>query len=113
MTSILDCARLRFEDPRIAVVVGNAHSTLRRLEILRCAPAFDVIMDDGSHCSSDVVESFARYFPIWLTTVSSLRRTCTCSYWEDFDRRALRSVLIHHVFQTTRGRHQPRALGYC
>jgi hypothetical protein len=80
-----DCARLRFEDPRIAVVVGNAHSDSTQAEILRCAPAFDVIMDDGSHCSSDVVKSFARYFPIWLTTVSSLRRTCTCSYWEDFE----------------------------
>lgn len=58
-----DSASVNDQDPRIAVVVGDAASDTTQAAVLRHAPAFDVIMADGSDRSSDIVKSFAAYFP--------------------------------------------------
>jgi hypothetical protein len=58
-----DCARLIYDDLRIAVVVGDANTDAVQATVLQHSPVFDVIIDDGSHRSSDIVKSFARYFP--------------------------------------------------
>jgi len=58
-----ECSRLRFEDERIAIVIGDANSDECEAKILQQAKEFDVIIDDGSHTSSDIIGSFARYFP--------------------------------------------------
>lgn len=57
------CASLRYDDPRIQVVVGdaNARDTYRRITEL--SPQFDLIIDDGSHLSRDILRSFVLYFP--------------------------------------------------
>ena len=80
-----DCAGLSYEDPRIAVVVGDANSDTTQAKILQCAPAFDVIMDDGSHWSSDIVKSFARYFPHLADDGVFIAEDLHCSYWKDFE----------------------------
>jgi len=80
-----DCARLSYEDPRIAVVVGDANAATTEAEILSYAPAFDVIMDDGSHRSSDIVKSFARYFPRLADNGVLIAEDLHCSYWETFE----------------------------
>jgi glycosyltransferase involved in cell wall biosynthesis len=80
-----DCARLSYEDPRIAVVVGDANSDATQAKILTYAPALDVIMDDGSHRSSDIVKSFARYFPHLADDGVFIAEDLHCSYWEDFE----------------------------
>src|SRR6266540_4439758 len=46
-----DCARLTYDDPRVAVVLGDANSEPTQQEILGHAPIFDLIIDDGSHRS--------------------------------------------------------------
>src|SRR5690554_3569513 len=58
------CAGLRFEDPRIAVVVGDANSDAAFARITQISDGFDIVIDDGSHHSGDIVRSFARYFPL-------------------------------------------------
>lgn len=79
------CASLSYEDPRIAVVVGDANSDAVQAKILRYAPAFDVIIDDGSHRSSDIVKSFARYFPILADGGVFVAEDLHCSYWQEFE----------------------------
>jgi glycosyltransferase involved in cell wall biosynthesis len=80
-----DCAHLSYEDPRIAVVVGDANSDIAQRQILSHAAAFDVIMDDGSHHSSDIVKSFARYFPHLADDGVFIAEDLHCSYWEEFE----------------------------
>jgi len=80
-----DCARLNYEDPRIAVVVGDANSDAAQVKILGCSPVFDVIIDDGSHRSSDVVKSFARYFPNLADGGIFIVEDLHCSYWQEFE----------------------------
>src|SRR6185295_1187476 len=79
------CAGLSYEDPRIAVVVRDANSDAAQAAILRHAPVFDVILDDGSHRSSDIVKSFARYFPHLTDDGVYIAEDLHCSYWEDFE----------------------------
>src|SRR6266496_377564 len=80
-----DCARLSYEDPRIAVVVGDVNSDASQAAVLGHAPGFDVIIDDGSHCSSDIVKTFARYFPHLADGGVFVVEDLHCSYWQEFE----------------------------
>jgi len=57
------CAALKFDDPRIRVLVGDANSQVIYEQALALAP-FDIIIDDGSHRSDDILHSFLLYFPL-------------------------------------------------
>lgn len=57
------CRNLSYEDERIAVVVGNANTEAAASEILQYSNDFSIIIDDGSHVSLDIINSFLIYFP--------------------------------------------------
>ncbi len=80
-----DCTRLSYEDPRIAVVIGDANSDAVQAAILEHAPAFDLILDDGSHRSSDIARSFARYFPFLVDGGIYTIEDLHCSYWKEYE----------------------------
>jgi hypothetical protein len=50
------CQNLRFKDPRIKVVIGDATT-------IKLTGKYDIIIDDGSHKSTDMIEQFKRLFP--------------------------------------------------
>lgn len=80
------CATLTFEDPRIQLIVGDANETDTASRILdRATAPFDIIIDDGSHKSSDVVKSFALYFPKLATGGIYIMEDVHCSYWSEFE----------------------------
>jgi hypothetical protein len=79
------CRKLTFDDPRIAVFVGDANSDAIQSAIARRSPQFDIIIDDGSHKSGDIVKSFARYFPLLNRGGIFLAEDLHCSYWRDFE----------------------------
>ncbi len=80
-----DCKDIKFEDARVTVVVGDANSDECERQILQQATAFDVIIDDGSHKSSDIVRSFVRYFAHLNEGGIYLVEDLHCSYWKDFE----------------------------
>jgi glycosyltransferase involved in cell wall biosynthesis len=80
-----DCKQLRFEDPRISVIVADANSDEAERQISSKAPLLDVIIDDGSHRSSDIVKSFARYFPRLRDGGVFVIEDLHCSYWQEFE----------------------------
>jgi hypothetical protein len=59
-----DCAQLRYDDPRISIVVGDANAAPAFQTIKNICPEFDIIIDDGSHKSIDIMNSFVNYFPL-------------------------------------------------
>jgi FMN phosphatase YigB (HAD superfamily) len=58
-----NCGLLTFKDPRIKVFVGDAAATSTAELIAQHSPYFDIVIDDGSHRSGDIVRNFANYFP--------------------------------------------------
>jgi len=79
------CRTLTFEDPRIAVVVGDANSAEAEQEILSLAPEYDLIIDDGSHRSGDIVRSYSRYFRHLKPGGHYIVEDLHCSYWSEFE----------------------------
>jgi len=59
-----NCARLQYNDPRISIVVGDANGAPAFQEINNFCNEFDIIIDDGSHTSIDILNSFINYFPL-------------------------------------------------
>lgn len=80
-----DCRALIYDDPRISVVVGDANSDGARSEILGKSAGFDLIVDDGSHRSSDIVKTFAYYFPLLADGGLFVAEDLHCSYWREFE----------------------------
>jgi GT2 family glycosyltransferase len=79
------CAKLEFDDDRISVIIGDANSDAAATAVRRRARALDIIIDDGSHRSGDVVKSFSRYFPLLAYGGLYVIEDLHCSYWKRFD----------------------------
>ena len=59
-----NCGKLRYEDPRIKVIVGDAN-VIGTLEAIKAVKEYlDLVIDDGSHRSIDILNSFVNYFPL-------------------------------------------------
>ena len=80
-----DCGALHFDDPRIAMVVGDANTDIAQEEILSHSQALDIVIDDGSHLSGDVVRSFLRYFPNLEDGGIYVVEDMHTSYWDEYD----------------------------
>ncbi len=80
-----DCARLTYDDSAIAVVVGDANTDDTYQKVMNHAEEFDLVIDDGSHTSSDIVKSFARYFPHVRQGGMFVAEDLHCSYWDQFE----------------------------
>jgi SAM-dependent methyltransferase len=78
------CAQLRYGDQRIAVVVADASSEEGFSQIQSHAASFDIVIDDGSHRSSHIVQAFARYFPLVAEGGLFIAEDLHCSYWDEF-----------------------------
>jgi glycosyltransferase involved in cell wall biosynthesis len=80
-----DCAKLMYADPRISVIVGDATTAETQTQVLAQSASFDLIIEDGSHTSSDIVKAFARYFPALKTGGLFVAEDLHCSYWQDYE----------------------------
>lgn len=79
------CAVLTFEDPRIDVIVGDANLPHIQKLITTHATQFDIVIDDGSHLSSDIIRSFVLYFPLLVNGGVFVAEDLHCSYWSKFE----------------------------
>jgi O-antigen biosynthesis protein len=79
------CILLSYDDPRIQVVIGDANAPDVHEVVLKHSPQFDIIIDDGSHLSSDIVKSFALYFPRLVEGGIFIAEDLHCSYWSRFE----------------------------
>ncbi|RWC32699.1 glycoside hydrolase family 99-like domain-containing protein [Mesorhizobium sp.] len=80
----LACGNLIFDDEKIAVVVGDANTDEVERSIAARSEKFDIIIDDGSHSSSDIIRSFVRYFPHLSEGGVYIAEDLHCSYWREF-----------------------------
>lgn len=80
-----NCAKLSYTDPRISVIVGDANTDLVQTEIQFISQQFDIVIDDGSHFSSDIIKSFARYWPHIVDGGVFIAEDLHCSYWQVYE----------------------------
>lgn len=80
-----NCGKLTFDDPRIDVFVCDAASPLILKEITARSGMLDLIIDDGSHRSGDVIQSFTLLFPLLANDGFYIVEDQHCSYWEEYD----------------------------
>jgi len=59
-----NCRNLDYDDIRIQVVIGNINSNETHGKISSLKNQFDILIDDGSHISSEIITSFIKYFPM-------------------------------------------------
>jgi GT2 family glycosyltransferase len=80
-----NCANLSFDDSSICVIIGDANAPDVCERVFQRSPYFDIIIDDGSHMSSDIIKSFALYFPRLAEGGLFIAEDLHCSYWSQFE----------------------------
>jgi glycosyltransferase involved in cell wall biosynthesis len=79
------CAKLTYAHNQVVVLVGDINTDQTEAEICRYSSTFDLIIDDGSHTSSDIIKSFARYFPRLRQGGLYVVEDLHCSYWQSYE----------------------------
>lgn len=79
------CSKLKYENPRISLVIGDANLDVTESEVLSHSSSFDIIIDDGSHLSGDIINSFSRYFPVLNENGIFIAEDLHCSYWKEYE----------------------------
>ncbi|WP_417385606.1 class I SAM-dependent methyltransferase [Gimesia sp.] len=77
-------SQLEYQNPSINLVVGNATEDDTAKQILEHCNSFNIIIDDGSHRSDDIILTFARYFPVLELNGLFIIEDLHCSFWEEF-----------------------------
>ena len=78
------CAALRYDDPRIKVLIGDINTSKTLQSLAALTDTLDVVIDDGSHHSSDIIRSFVQLFPRLTEGGTYLIEDLHCSYWESY-----------------------------
>ncbi|UXM94892.1 class I SAM-dependent methyltransferase [Bartonella sp. HY329] len=79
------CANLKFDDTRINVLVGDISKPSTKERISATCTEFDIIIDDGSHKSSDIIATFCSYFPDLKDGGLFIIEDLHCSYWKNYE----------------------------
>ena len=56
------CAQLKYGDPRISILIGDINTENVYSRIVEELSEIDIIIDDGSHISNDILSTFVNYF---------------------------------------------------
>lgn len=79
------CGRLIYDDPRIKIIVADATSPSSEAQILNASREYDVIIDDGSHRSGDIIKTFCMLFSKLRHGGVYVIEDLHASYWMDYD----------------------------
>jgi len=56
------CKQLHFSDDRVITIIGDINNPLTQKQIANHSELFDIIIDDGSHMSGDIIRTFTTLF---------------------------------------------------
>ena len=76
------CQNLHFDAPNIKFVVGDVNNEKIKNQINKYSK-FDIILDDGSHNSDDVIRTFCNYFNHLKDGGFYIIEDMHCSYWRE------------------------------
>jgi hypothetical protein len=78
------CESIPFKDQRIHVIIGNSNSSETKLRLAERAESYDLILDDGSHHSSDIIHTFMNLAGLVSPGGTYIVEDLCCSYWQEF-----------------------------
>tara|TARA_B100000029_G_scaffold91629_1_gene81589 strand:- start:1491 stop:2327 length:837 start_codon:yes stop_codon:yes gene_type:complete len=76
------CEKLKFSKPNIKCIIGDVNNGEIKNKIIK-NPKFDIILDDGSHNSDDIVKTFCNYFNYLKEDGLYIIEDMHCSYWRE------------------------------
>lgn len=79
------CNELVYDSNKIKLVIGDIKSEEARGLIANYSSQYDIIIDDGSHKSSDVIGAFCSLFPILSLGGIYVVEDLHCSYWKSWE----------------------------
>lgn len=79
------CCNLCYEDARISVVIADPTTESGLKKIASKSSFFDIVIDDGSHISSDIINAFFNLFPLLRPGGVYIVEDLHCSYWIEFE----------------------------
>lgn len=78
------CNELKFDYSTIAIVTGDINLPDTQHKKAEKADSFDIIIDDGSHVSGDIIRAFIHFFPKLKENGIYVIEDLHCSYWKGF-----------------------------
>lgn len=79
------CSKLKYKSKKVDIVIGDINDDLTIEKITKIEKKFDVIIDDGSHLSSDIIVTFLNLFKLIKNDGLYIAEDLHCSYWQDFE----------------------------
>lgn len=79
------CRNISFASDAIRFVPGDINDIETLAAIQEHASKFDIIIDDGSHVSSDIIHTFSILFPLLAENGTYVIEDLHCSYWSRFE----------------------------
>ena len=80
-----NCRCLQYDDNRVNVIIGDANAEPVQEMIAQQSSDYDIIIDDGSHKSSDIIHSFMRYFKLLNDDGVYIVEDLHASYWAEYE----------------------------
>jgi len=80
-----ECNKLEYEDNRVSIIIGDANDEDVFKQVVSEIKTPSIIIDDGSHTSSDIIKSFVKYFSILDTDGVYIAEDLHCSYWSAYE----------------------------
>jgi 23S rRNA U2552 (ribose-2'-O)-methylase RlmE/FtsJ len=78
------CELIPFQDQRIHVIIGDSNSSEVNQRLVERAESYDLILDDGSHHSSDIIHTFVNLAGLVSPGGTYIVEDLCCSYWQEF-----------------------------
>ena len=79
------CSKLKYKSNKVDIVIGDINDSLTIEKITKIEKKFDVIIDDGSHLSSDIISTFLNLFKLIKKDGLYIAEDLHCSYWQDYE----------------------------
>lgn len=78
------CAQLAYDNGKTQVVIGDINHSDTQHKIFERCDEFDIIIDDGSHTSKDIIKTFSTLFPHIKQGGFYIVEDLHCSYWAKY-----------------------------
>lgn len=94
-----ECKKLKYDDNRIKIIVGDINNQHTFESILEISNSFDLIIDDGSHKSIDILNSFINYFEFVKPGGKYIIEDTHCLYMKDYGGGVLNKNSAQYFFK--------------
>jgi hypothetical protein len=79
------CAGLSYDNSRIKLIIGDITEKVTLQKVNCFSNEIDIVIDDGSHKSGDIINTFSTVFPLVSSQGIYVIEDLHCSYWRQFN----------------------------